>query len=246
LVEHAGKYCSRHRSRQRIVVVGRRRRFARIEQDTTRAVRYARREFRTMPASSLSANVSMAPPQIILLNGASSAGKSSIARALQARLPGLWLHVALDQFLAMMPLKFHGVAEGVRLVPQPDGTLPVQIGPIGYETLHGFHRAVRALAAGGARVIVDDVILNRALLTDWQRELDGLDVFFVGVRCALQELQRREQARGDRGIGQAVWQCDLVHRHMSYDAEIDSTSTTPAVCAEAITIAIEQRPGPVL
>ena len=52
-------------------------------------------------------------PQVILLNGCSSAGKSSIAQALQAQLPGLWLHIKLDQFLQMLPLHLHGAHEGL-------------------------------------------------------------------------------------------------------------------------------------
>jgi chloramphenicol 3-O phosphotransferase len=59
---------------------------------------------------------------VILLNGCTSAGKTSLARALQASLPELWLHLSLDHFLSMTPRKFHGVAEGMRLVSQADGT----------------------------------------------------------------------------------------------------------------------------
>jgi len=41
--------------------------------------------------------------RIILLNGAGSAGKSSIAKALQTLTEAPFLHVQMDTFLDMMP-----------------------------------------------------------------------------------------------------------------------------------------------
>ena len=41
--------------------------------------------------------------RVIYLNGTSSAGKSSIARALQERTDELYLHVQLDVFMQMVP-----------------------------------------------------------------------------------------------------------------------------------------------
>ena len=45
----------------------------------------------------------MPPGQIILLNGTSSAGKSTIAKQLQAVLPQPYLHTGIDHFLAAAP-----------------------------------------------------------------------------------------------------------------------------------------------
>jgi chloramphenicol 3-O phosphotransferase len=183
----------------------------------------------------------MALPDIILLNGCSSAGKTSIARALQAQLPGLWLHVGIDHFLRMTPLRFHGVAEGVQLVPQPDGTVPLQLGPIGQAVIASFHRAVHAIAEGGTPVVVDDVMFERPLVEHWLTTLEGLDVFSVAVHCELEELQRRELARGDRSPGQARSQFPLVHGHTPYDFSVDSTASSAQDCARAIVSALANR-----
>jgi chloramphenicol 3-O phosphotransferase len=144
----------------------------------------------------------------------------------------------------MMPLKFHGVPEGVQLVPQPDGTLPLRLGPVGYAVIESFHRAVRATAAGGVSVIVDDVVLERRLMRDWLSTLDGLDVFFVGVHCLLEDLEQRERARGDRGQGQARAQFEVVHAHATYDFMVDTTSTSADACAAEIVAALDRRPQP--
>jgi chloramphenicol 3-O phosphotransferase len=129
-------------------------------------------------------------PDIILLNGTSSAGKTSLARALQQQLPGLWLRIGIDHFLEMTPRKFHGVAEGVQLVTLPDGTVPVRLGPWGHMVLASFHRAVRAVSTAQVHVIVDDVLFERVLLDGWLSTLVDREVFFVAVRCELGELER--------------------------------------------------------
>ncbi|MCB0092442.1 MAG: hypothetical protein KDE54_31355, partial [Caldilineaceae bacterium] len=40
---------------------------------------------------------------VIYLNGPSSAGKTSLARALQSLLPGYYLHIGIDMLIEMMP-----------------------------------------------------------------------------------------------------------------------------------------------
>ncbi|HTI83134.1 MAG TPA: chloramphenicol phosphotransferase, partial [Acetobacteraceae bacterium] len=42
------------------------------------------------------------------------------------------------------------------------------------------------------------------------------------------------RSRGDRARGLARWQYDRVHRGMTYDLEIDTTSTTPLENAQKI------------
>jgi chloramphenicol 3-O phosphotransferase len=54
----------------------------------------------------------MATGQIIFLNGASSAGETTIAHALQARLPTPYLHISIDNLLQMLPARFHERAFG--------------------------------------------------------------------------------------------------------------------------------------
>lgn len=50
--------------------------------------------------------------------------------------------------------------------------------------------------------------------------------FFIKVTCPVEELERREKARGDRQIGFAKMQLDWVHRHGEYDIEVDTHSHT--------------------
>lgn len=70
------------------------------------------------------------------------------------------------------------------------------------------------------------------------------DVLFVGVHCPLDELARRELARGDRPPGLAAHQYDLVHGHGDYDLECDTSAASPRECAQRIKEFLPHRPSP--
>lgn len=71
-------------------------------------------------------------------------------------------------------------------------------------------------------------------LADCATVLEPFPVYFVGVRCSVEEAKRREQARSDRFPGTEERQFPQVHRHNAYDLEVDTTHTSPEMCAERI------------
>jgi chloramphenicol 3-O phosphotransferase len=84
-------------------------------------------------------------------------------------------------------------------------------------------------------VILDDVFLGGAdSQRRWQQALAGLDVLWVGVRCAPEIAAGRELARGDRAVGMAAQQAEQVHRGVTYDLEIDTAHTESVDCARTI------------
>ncbi len=54
---------------------------------------------------------------VVVLNGASSAGKSSIAKALQEIMDAPYLHMGSDHFLPRVPQKFFAVSDSSNPVP---------------------------------------------------------------------------------------------------------------------------------
>ncbi len=62
--------------------------------------------------------------QVIVLNGGSSSGKSSIARALQDVLPGPWLTFGTDVLAEALPGRGDDPRSGLML--EPDGTVTVK------------------------------------------------------------------------------------------------------------------------
>ncbi|MEV4314128.1 chloramphenicol phosphotransferase CPT [Actinocrispum sp. NPDC049592] len=165
--------------------------------------------------------------QVIVLNGGSSSGKSGIARCLQAILPEPWLAIGVDLLIDLMHPAKTGIDFG------PDGE--VIVGPRFRAVEAAWMTGVAAMARAGAHVIIDDVFLGGAASQRrWLDALAGLEVLWVGVRCASAVAAGREIARGDRDSGMAVAQAEVVHQGVTYDVEVDTTHTESLVCARSI------------
>jgi chloramphenicol 3-O phosphotransferase len=179
----------------------------------------------------------MGVPQIIILNGTSSAGKSSAAKALQRIADGFFLHIAFDTFLEMLPTTLWKHPDGINFAQTdgPDGPLvTVELGSKVLAALSGMRSAVGALARQGNQLIVDDLMLSPTDQQDYRRFLDGLDYRFVALKAPLDVLEEREQLRGDRLLGLARWQFERVHNGVVYDLELDTSKISIDGCAEAI------------
>jgi chloramphenicol 3-O phosphotransferase len=179
----------------------------------------------------------MAAPQIIILNGTSSAGKSSTARALQKMADGFFLHIAFDAFLEMLPHKLWNHPDGISFEQAggKDGPLAtVHLGSKVLDALAGMRSAVGALARQDNQLIVDDLMLSPGDQQDYVRFLEGLDYRFVGLHAPLSVLEEREKCRGDRVPGLARWQLGRVHKGVAYDLEIDTSLHSADECAQMI------------
>ena len=187
----------------------------------------------------------MSAGHIILLNGSSSAGKTTLALMLQQILEAPYQHMALDQFRDGMPARYRGLnappgapgASGLNVVPATlDGqpVTEVRFGAMGQRVLCGMRRAMAAFAQHGGNVIVDDLMLERAFLMDYLKAFDGLAVTFVGVRCPLHVANAREATRPGRFPGTAASHFHRVHEHCEYDVEVDTSMATPRQCAEQV------------
>jgi chloramphenicol 3-O phosphotransferase len=184
----------------------------------------------------------MTAGRIILLNGSSSAGKTTLAITLQQLLREPWHHIALDQFRDGMAGRYRGLnsppgspgARGLNVVPIPHGNdriTDVQFGDLGKQMLRGMRRAIAAFVAEGNNVIIDDLMFEPEFLYDYLDALAGFDVLFVGVRCSMDVVNAREARRPGRFPGTATSHFDRVHSHCIYDVEVNTSSATPRECA---------------
>lgn len=175
---------------------------------------------------------------VIVLNGGSSSGKSSLATALQQRLEGTWLTLGIDDLIRALS---HGPSDTTAagtLEFKPDGSISVGADFRHAET--SWYEGLAAIARSGTGVIVDQVFLDggdsQARL---QAALQGLAVIWVGVRCHPETAEARELGRADRRKGLARDQADRVHEGVSYDITVDTTGTSPAECATKIVATLE-------
>lgn len=163
-------------------------------------------------------------PFAIVLNGTSSSGKSSIAHELQRHRPEVWIHLPVDAFLALVPFT------------DREAEVMAEFVNIGV----GIHAAMGAIVRAGNRVIIDHVFAHPAVNGLLRGELAGVPSLWVAVDCSLEELERREAARGDRGAGTARSQIDIVHNGVDYDLRLDTSRMTVAECAAAVSLRLDQ------
>jgi chloramphenicol 3-O phosphotransferase len=168
--------------------------------------------------------------RVLALNGTTSAGKTTLAAALQHRLPDVWFVWGVDTFLSTTSFKLYR-SDGI--VIAGDGT--ITLGPEFDRLYSAFRRAVGAFVEGGADIILDEVLLSGAeARAAWDEVLARIDVRWVRVDCDLDVTEAREVARGDRVVGQARWQAARVHVGMTYDAVVDTTELSPEQAADEV------------
>jgi chloramphenicol 3-O phosphotransferase len=145
--------------------------------------------------------------KIILLNGVSSSGKSTLSKELVKNMPD-YFHLSIDDFDTIIE-KMED-REGERLIPIP--------------TEHFFHRNIAMFSDKGVNLVVDQILHNEDTTKDCYETLSDYPIFFVGVHCPRSVLEQREKERGDRTIGQAKSQLNYVHQQGEiYDVEVDTS-----------------------
>ena len=159
-------------------------------------------------------------PSAIVLHGPTSAGKSSLARALQDSATVPAFHVALDAFVTMSRRRDMRSAE---------------------EQCEAYHIHCENLRSTLARlvqsrfeIIVDLVLRDECELQACLRVLAGRPICIVGVQAPLHVLEERERRREDRATGMAREQIDLPVFGRAYDLVIDTSMCTPMEGALAI------------
>lgn len=168
--------------------------------------------------------------QIIVLHGASSSGKSTLARGLQARLPLPFWHISIDH------LRDSGVLPMARF---KSGEFDWTAARAPF--FDGFHRSLAAYAGAGNNLLLEHILDTPGWLEQLVALFAPFDVFFVGVHCPLDELVRREARRGDRPAGSAERDFHTIHRGIAYDFEVQSDQAADGNIA-AILAAWQARP----
>jgi chloramphenicol 3-O phosphotransferase len=167
--------------------------------------------------------------KIVLINGTSSSGKTSIVRVLQARLEEPYLEAGIDKFIWMLPERY---------LERPlwDDVLGLadRAGKAGHALTHGMHHAIATLSRQGINVIADHVLVEPAWAQECAELFADLPAYLIGVQCPLDVLERREQGRKNRTLGQAKLQYSVIHKYVVYDLEVDTSKSNPEECAQTI------------
>ena len=99
----------------------------------------------------------------------------------------------------------------------------------------GFHRSIAALAAADNLLLVEHIVEFKRWLDDLVLLLSPYRVMYIGVHCPVEEMERREIARGDRYIGEAKSHLeDGIHTWSEYDLTVNTFTATPQENAKTI------------
>lgn len=195
-------------------------------------------------------NTHLMPSDLIILNGPSSVGKSSLVRELQQLWPRPLFATGTDSIIIGWPESFvldhnesdpakekdalhivAGLGSAPSWVPKMNDTF-LTISRHAHESWAAIHQS-------GIDVVVDHCIIEPNIREQAQSLLIG--AFWVGVTCDVEELVRREAVRGDRYLGFASGTSAVVHCGMDYDLVIDTTSTPPEKLARQVFDAVRRR-----
>ena len=189
--------------------------------------------------------------RVVILNGAPRSGKSSLARSVQATVPGAWIIWGVDAFNATLPPH---LLPGIGL--RPGGERP-DLEPQVFRLFTAYFESLAAFARSGL-----DVVADLGLHADYgtpfdpaalaETTLDAFNPLWVGVRCDIETIMARRNADPQNGLylgGPGVpapvarWQ-EAVHAGKRYDLDLDMAKLSPEEGAAAVGAALEQNRTP--
>ena len=154
--------------------------------------------------------------QVILLNGPSSSGKSTLAKALQKLIEEKRYEqypiVSIDDFLKMTTEE---------TIYEDDV----------YEISCALCEKVQQLLETAPGVIIDHVITSQRIFDQLLKMLCAYPLRLIRVTCPLEVLREREKARKNRCLGSAEASCEYLFPKDGYDMTVDTHRMSTAQCA---------------
>lgn len=193
------------------------------------------------------------PGKIIILNGPSVSGKSSIQKEFQKlMMPNLWVKLGIDNlFDNPMPditpenMNYWNSANPIRWVEQSkdkDGNniITLHMGEQGEKVANAMNSAIAAYAQNGCNIIVDYIAYKPEWLKDLQEKIKKFKTYYIAVEIPLEVLEQREVARGTSPKGHARSHYFNVYGNVKYDLKVRSDKNNAAEIAKQIKDLIEK------
>ena len=154
--------------------------------------------------------------QIILLNGPSSSGKSTLAKALRKLIEEKrnqqYAIVSIDDFLKMTTEE---------TIYEDDV----------FEISCVLCEKVQQLLETAPGVIIDHVITSRRIFEQLKQMLGTYALHLIQVTCPLEVLREREKARKNRCLGSADASYEYLFPKDGYELTVDTHRMSTAQCA---------------
>lgn len=164
---------------------------------------------------------------IVLLNGTSSSGKSTLSKFLQIFLEfgteERYTIISIDDFLKMSPNE---------TIYEEDV----------YEVTDEMMTAIESAANSNLNIIIDHVITSKRIFSKLANSLNNYDVYMVKVTAPLDELRRREKIRRARSIGTAEASLRYLYPTHTYDLVVDTFKYSEKECVQMIKKLLSNKP----
>lgn len=189
---------------------------------------------------------------IVLLNGTSSSGKTTLGKIMQEKCKDVLLLYGVDTMVqTAFPAKCDYPPfdeKAIKLITTEKAGRPharLIVSPYMYPVYAAAVRFYKMLSEQGYNVIVDEVLFDKNRITQYFKILSGEKVYFIGVKPEKEVVIKREQERGDRIPGLAAGLYDEVYSPLfTYDLLVDTGKLTPEESADKILEYIEQNANP--
>lgn len=188
--------------------------------------------------------------KVIYLNGASSSGKTTIARSFRLQTKQPFLYLGLDTFIQMLPLGYFGQTEkSVDYMQQKHfvdseghDQVSQHYGPKGMGLIRTMYKTVANLAEENMNIVFDDVYWDLKLPAEI---MQNVDVYLVSIYAPMDVLVERESKRPTRSAGVARWQFPKMYpENRVYDLEIDTSRLAPEESVQEINNMLESGLAP--
>lgn len=177
---------------------------------------------------------------IIIINGTSSSGKSSVCQVLQRKLGDGCLNFGTDGYLSMLGNKFLELNPNNPDVCTPndicyakkhdDGSYEIVPGKLCSKLYQTIPDILDVVAKQGFNIVVDSFITTQDELKPYKERLAKYNMFFVYLYATEQIIESREETRGNRLKGSAIhWL-----KHFVCKDDHDIIVDTSAVSVEEI------------
>jgi chloramphenicol 3-O phosphotransferase len=187
------------------------------------------------------------PGVVIILNGPSASGKSSIQKEFQSvMMPNLWIKLGIDNlFDKPMPditlenMAYWQEPNLIRWVTMSkdkdeNPVMALLVGEQGDKVAYGMNSAIAAYAENGCNIIVDYIAYKKEWIDDLQAKLKKLQTYWVKVEIPLSVLEDREVARATSPKGHARSHYETVYWNVAYDLTVNSDKDSAKIIAQQI------------
>ena len=150
--------------------------------------------------------------QVILLNGPSSSGKSTLAKELQKLIKKQKAEdyevVSIDDFMKTDPME---------TIYEDDV----------YAISGDLCERVLEILRTGSGVMIDHVITSERIFRQLREMLSAYPFRMIHITCPVEVLRERERARGDRCSGSAEASAEYLYPRDGYDLTVDTGTKSP-------------------